>query len=221
VISSVNPPSNSHVELRPSTWISRFAHLVPAGARPLDLACGHGRHALLFAARGAHVLAVDRDATALATLAGVPGIETRFADLEGGPWPFGDERFDAIVVCHYLHRPLFPNLVAALAADGTLLYETFAQGNEAFRRPTNPAFLLRAGELLQLAAAATPMLTVVAFEQGLADDADRPAVVQRLAAVGPARTWPPPLSEHRRVVAVEAGEGARRAIGVKCAILLA
>jgi hypothetical protein len=33
----------------------------------------------------------------------------------------------------------------------------------------------------------------VAFEQGLAVDADRPAVVQRLAAVGPARSWPPPL----------------------------
>jgi SAM-dependent methyltransferase len=214
----MNPPSNPRIDLGPSPWITRFACLVPAGARLLDLACGHGRHALLFAARGVHVVAVDRDATALATLTGRPGIETRLSDLEGGPWPLGDERFDAIVVSHYLHRPLFPNLFAALAADGTMLYETFAQGNEAFGRPTNPAFLLRAGELLQLAAAAKPSLTVVAFEQGLADNAGRPAVVQRLAAVGPARAWPPPLSERRRTVAVEAGEDVCRAIGVKCAI---
>ena len=189
----MNTPSNPHFGLAPSPWITRFAHLIPAGARVLDLACGYGRHALYFAARGAHVVAIDRDATALATLSGAPGIETRLADLESGPWPFGDLRFDAIVVSHYLHRPLLANLCAALAADGALLYETFATGNEAYGRPSNPAFLLRADELLELAAAATPSLTVVAFEQGFAEIAKHPAVVQRLAAVGPARTWPPAL----------------------------
>jgi hypothetical protein len=35
-------------------------------------------------------------------------------------------------------------------------------------------------------------LTIVAFEQGRIDG-ERPAVVQRLAAVGRARRWPPPL----------------------------
>ena len=189
----MNTPSNPHFGLAPSPWITRFAHLVPTGARVLDLACGYGRHALYFAARGAHVVAIDRDATALGTLAGAAGIETRLADLEGGTWPLADLRFDAIVVSHYLHRPLLVQLCAALAADGTLLYETFALGNETYGRPANPAFLLRAGELLELAAAATPPLTVVAFEQGLADNVGRPAVVQRLAAVGSARTWPPAL----------------------------
>jgi SAM-dependent methyltransferase len=189
----MNTPSNPHFGLAPSPWITRFAHLVPEGARVLDLACGYGRHARYFAGRRAHVVAIDRDATALATLTGVPGIETRLADLEGGTWPLADQRFDAIVVSHYLHRPLLANLCAALAADGALLYETFATGNEAYGRPSNPAFLLRAGELLELAAAATPSLTVVAFEQGLADIADRRAVVQRLAAVGSSRTWPPVL----------------------------
>jgi SAM-dependent methyltransferase len=191
----MKPPSNPHVGLAPSAWITRFAHLIPTGARVLDLACGYGRHALYFAARGARVVAIDRDATTLATLTGVAGIETRLADLESEPWPLGDQRFDAIVVSHYLHRPLLANLCAALAADGTLLYETFATGNEAYGRPSNPAFLLRAGELLELAAATTPPLTVVAFEQGMADIANRPAVVQRLAAVGPARTWPPALGQ--------------------------
>ena len=110
----MNTPSNPHFGLAPSPWIAHFASLVPAGARVLDVACGYGRHALHFAARGAQVVAVDRDAAALATLARSPGIATCLADLEGEAWPFGDERFDAIVVSHYLHRPLLPKLRAAL-----------------------------------------------------------------------------------------------------------
>ena len=189
----MNTPSNPHFGLVPSPWMTRFAPLIPAGARVLDVACGYGRHARYFASRGAHVIAIDRDVTALGTISGVSGIETRLADLEGETWPFGDERFDAILVSHYLHRPLFTRLHSALAADGALLYETFAQGNEEFGKPSNPDFLLRPGELLAYAAAAPPPLTVVAFEQGLADIAGRQGVVQRLAAGGAARAWPPVL----------------------------
>jgi SAM-dependent methyltransferase len=191
----MNTPSNPHYGLAPSPWIARFGHLVPAGAQVLDLACGYGRHARYFAARGAQVLAVDRDAAALATIAGTPGIDIRQADIEGEPWPLSDRRFDAIVVSHYLHRPLFPNLRAALTPDGTLLYETFALGNEAHGRPSNPDFLLRHGELLAFATAAPRPLTVVAFEQGQVELAGRTAVMQRIAAVGPARAWPPVLDE--------------------------
>ena len=68
-----------------------------------------------------------------------------------------------------------------------LLYETFAIGNERYGRPSNPDYLLRENELLDLAVG---RLTIVAFEQG-AVDGDRPAVVQRLAAVGAKRAWPP------------------------------
>jgi SAM-dependent methyltransferase len=188
-----HPP---HDTLAPSTWVERFAHLVPAGARLLDVAAGRGRHARFFAGRGVRVIAVDRDADALVALDGVPGVETRVADLEGAAWPFTGARFDAIVVVNYLHRALFPQLLAALAPDGALLYETFASGNEQFGRPSNPEFLLREGELLGMTRA---RLTVVAFEQGRVGDA-RIAVVQRLAAVGRARRWPPPL-------AAEAGGG--------------
>jgi SAM-dependent methyltransferase len=159
----------------------------------LDLAAGHGRHALFFAARGVQVLAVDRDAAALATLAGSPGVETRVADLERRNWPFADERFDAIVVVHYLHRALLPHLLAALTPDGVLIYETFATGNALYGKPSNPDFLLEQGELLELA---RETLTIVAFEQGRIDGA-QPAVIQRLAAVGRARAWPPPLPEGR------------------------
>jgi SAM-dependent methyltransferase len=189
----VNSLSNRHYGLTPSPWIVRFAPLVAAGARVLDLAAGHGRHALFFAARGAQVVAIDRDADALAAFTGSPGVETRVADVEHGDWPFTAERFDAIVVVHYLHRTLFPHLLASLAADGVLLYETFATGNAAYGKPSNPDFLLEPDELLEIA---RETLTVVAFEQGRVDGA-QPAVIQRLAAVGRARAWPPPLPASR------------------------
>jgi len=184
-------PSHPHAEAAvASAWVLRFAPLVATDARVLDLACGRGRHARFFAARGNRVVAVDRDAAALATLAGEERIATRALDLETGHWPLPGERFDAIVVANYLHRPLFPHLLAALADDGVLIYETFARGNEAFGRPSNPDFLLQRDELLQLAARG---LTVVAFEQGFLGAPEPGAVVQRLAAVGPGRPWPPAL----------------------------
>lgn len=158
----------------------------------LDLACGGGRHAQFFAARGHPVLAVDRDAAALAALRGCPGIEARVGDLEAGNWPLAGEHFAGIVVTHYLHRPRLPELVAGLAPDGVLIYETFAAGNAAFGRPANPAFLLCPGELFDLAAAHG--LTVVAFEQGrVAQHGAGPAVIERIAAVGRGRAWPPQL----------------------------
>lgn len=182
--------SADHAARDPSPWILRFAPLVRAGALVLDLACGHGRHASFFAARGCDVLGVDRDADALAALDGVPGVTTLCADLEGAAWPLAGTTFDAIVVVNYLHRPLFAPLLDALAPDGVLLYETFAAGNEAFGRPSNPAFLLREGELLDVA---RDRLAVVAFEQGRVRGVGRDAVVQRLAAVGAGRGAPAPL----------------------------
>ena len=150
-----------------------------AGGEVLDLACGSGRHARHFAARGCRVLAVDRDDAALASLSGVTGIVTRAADLEGDAWPFARSSFDAIVVANYLHRPLFGPILAALRPGGALVYETFMVGNERFGRPSNPHFLLRPGELLEVVQG---QLEVVAFEQGEVET-PRAAVVQRLCAV--------------------------------------
>lgn len=162
-----------------SPWVERFAPLIRPGGRVLDLACGGGRHARLLAARGHAVEAVDRDAGALARLALVAGITIRQADLEGAPWPYAADMFDAIIVTNYLHRPLLPLINAALAAGGVLIYETFARGNESYGKPSNPAFLLAPGELL--AAAGQGGLQVIAYEHGRIES-PKPAVVQRLAA---------------------------------------
>ncbi|HEU4850938.1 MAG TPA: SAM-dependent methyltransferase [Telluria sp.] len=59
---------DAHAQTAASSWVARFAPLVPTG-EVLDLACGAGRHAWLFARLGHPVLALDRDAGALAALA--------------------------------------------------------------------------------------------------------------------------------------------------------
>ena len=174
-----NSQNLSHAVLAtPSAWVLRWAPLVRAGGPVLDVACGAGRHALFFAARGHPVDAVDRDAAAIAALAGEAGISARCADIEAGPWPYAGRRYAAVVVTNYLYRPLFPALMAALAPGGVLIYETFARGNEACGRPANPDYLLRRGELLEIAGDAR----VVAYED-LSVDEPRPAVVQRICAV--------------------------------------
>ncbi|HRQ82283.1 MAG TPA: SAM-dependent methyltransferase, partial [Azospirillaceae bacterium] len=131
---------------------------------------------------GRSVVAVDQDVGGLTDLAGRPEVEIVAADLENGaPWPLPPERrFSAVIVTNYLHRPLFPILTQALAPGGLLLYETFAVGNERFGRPRNPEFLLRPGELLEVAASAG--LTVAAYEHGALGDPPR-AMVQRICAV--------------------------------------
>ncbi|MDZ5646553.1 methyltransferase domain-containing protein [Nitrospirillum sp. BR 11828] len=167
---------------QPSAWVARFAPLVARGGAVLDVASGGGRHARLFHGRGHPVTAVDIDLRGLADLADQPGVTLLQADLEGeAPVDLGGA-YAGIVVTNYLHRPLLPRLPTLLAPGGVLLYETFAQGNQRHGRPSSPAFLLRAGELLALARDAG--LQVVAFEQGEIA-LPRAAVVQRLAAVRP------------------------------------
>jgi len=166
----------------PSPWIVRWHHLVPAGGRVLDVACGHGRHAYWLAAQGHPVTAVDRSGDAMASLAPLAGhgAEIVQADIEDGPWPFAGRGFDAVVVTNYLWRVRLPDVVAAVAPGGVLLYETFAQGNETVGKPSRPDFLLQPGELLRASAG----LRVVAYEDGFLGQPE-PRFVQRIAAVRP------------------------------------
>jgi len=162
---------STHESLAPSEWVVRWAPLVQRGP-VLDVASGSGRHARVFAGRGLEVVAVDRDPQP------APGVRLVRADLEdGGPWPFAGQRFAAVVVTNYLFRELLPVIADALEEGGVLIYETFMAGNEKFGKPSNPAFLLRPGELLQAFAG----LTVLGFEQGIVER-PKPAMIQRLCA---------------------------------------
>lgn len=162
-----------------STWVARFADLIPSAGTVLDLACGAGRHSRLFLERGNKVVALDIDTSEVADLAANPKAEVIEIDLEDGrPFPLGDRHFEGIVVSRYLYRPLFPALIGALAPNGILIYETFAKGNEAFGRPRNPDHLLNPGELLD---AVRGHLRVLAYEDAILD-APRPAAIQRLCA---------------------------------------
>jgi SAM-dependent methyltransferase len=145
------------VEL-PAAWIAGNRDLWPRAGRVLDVACGKGRHALVFARAGLHVRAIDRSADAIAALGSESGrlglaIDTAVVDLETDPPPsLGDALYDAIVVCNYLHRPLMPAIRAAVKPGGRIFYETFTTRQAERGTPRNPAFLLREGELRELIA---------------------------------------------------------------------
>jgi SAM-dependent methyltransferase len=169
----------------PSAWVMRFCPLIAEGGRVLDLAAGSGRHSLYLAKLGFSVLAVDRDAAALELLLqSNPGLAIEIAqlDLEGSAWPLADRSglFDVVVVTNYLYRPYLDLLPDLLAEGGVLIYETFAHGNAAFGKPSNPDFLLQTGELLDFAA--RHGLHVLAYSD-LYQAQPKPAMVQSLCAV--------------------------------------
>jgi SAM-dependent methyltransferase len=185
-IESTSTPgrANAHGSIaEPSPWVVRFAALVPPASRVLDVACGLGRHARLFAGQGCRVDAVDVDASCAGAFDEEPLVTFRRADLENSPWPYRGQQFDAIVVTNYLHRALFATLADALAPGGVLIYETFAVGNERYGKPSNPAFLLRPRELFDVFGVS---LHILAFEEGVTG-LPRVARMQRLAAVRPGR----------------------------------
>lgn len=157
-----------------------FAHLLPAQGKALDLAAGRGGNALLLARHGLATSAWDISPVVLQQLATTArqqglAIETSSRDLVlEAPQP---DSFDVIVVSRFLHRPLCPQIAAALRPGGLLFYQTFVRDrvNPEFG-PSNPDYLLARNELASLFAE----LTLVAYreealigspEQGLRNEA--------------------------------------------------
>jgi tellurite methyltransferase len=141
--------------LVPAPWLVENIGLLPRDRPVLDVACGRGRHSLFLARAGWVVHAIDRDVAALQTLE-ISARElnltltTETVDLEHASPLLGSKSFGSVVVFNYLHRPLMPAIVEAVAPGGVLIYETFTVGQAERGRPTNPAFLLADGELPEL-----------------------------------------------------------------------
>ena len=141
--------------MEPTRWLLEHEHLLPPEGHALDVASGAGRNAIWLAQRGINTLALDRDQSAVdfireeARRLALP-LQADVVDLEQGTVTLAADAYDVIVVVHYLHRPLFPQLKAALRRDGLLVYETFTLAQSARGKPSNPAFLLEPGELSEL-----------------------------------------------------------------------
>lgn len=166
-----------HGTENPSVWVQRWTHMLGRNSQVLDVACGAGRHMRWMAAQGHRPQGVDRNPEAIAQAQAFGPVTV--ADIENGPWPFAGQTFDAVIVTHYLWRPLLPVIVQSVAPGGVLIYETFAAGHETVGKPSRPDFLLQTGELLQ----ATGGLRTVAYEDGFEASPER--FVQRIVAVRP------------------------------------
>lgn len=134
----------------PDPLLLSYAHCLGDRGTALDVACGFGHNAVYLARRGYDVYAVDGSEVALrrcrAALRGefLP-VHLIVADLDVFAPPAN--HFDLVLVVHYLHRPLFPRLRAAVKPGGLLLYKTFntrrLQADPRFPR----GYLLEPGEL--------------------------------------------------------------------------
>ncbi|AQS40015.1 Methyltransferase domain [Shewanella psychrophila] len=120
----------------------------------LDLACGSGRNGLWFAEKGHRVTFLDKSLANLSVasesrIGSMSSQHTYLAwDLEDGSAPeLEQNKYDLVLVFNYLHRPLFPQIAAAVKPGGVIVYETFIDKQAEIGRPRNPNFLLKANEL--------------------------------------------------------------------------
>jgi SAM-dependent methyltransferase len=150
------PPSPVSRLPIPSTWFTWHDFLIREGSRVLDLACGEGRHSVAAAARGARVVALDRDETQIevgrefAENEGL-AIDWRTVDLED-EWPELGV-FDAVLVFNYLDRARMERIRERVAPGGVLIMETFLTVQRTFGwGPSSDDHLVKPGELGRLAA---------------------------------------------------------------------
>lgn len=165
-----------------SAWVRHYLMGAKAGGHVVDVAAGSGRHTRLALGAGHRVTAIDRSVQRLSAIHD-PALTVIEHDLESGAaFPIAPGTADTVIVTNYLWRPILPAIIAAVAADGVLIYETFGVGNARFGKPSNPDYLLRAGEL---ADAVAGRLVLIAAEHVTEPD----AVVSRHTAVGSDHPW--------------------------------
>lgn len=150
----LNGEHHPHRLIAPTPWLVDNFHHLPKGLA-LDVAMGNGRNAVFLATRGFDVdgVDVDPDVVALARATArrfhAP-IRAIIGNVEDGTYIIPMEAYDAIVVFNFLHRPLFRDIKDGLKPGGVVVYQTYSEDQIQFGRPTNPAHLLRRGELAEV-----------------------------------------------------------------------
>lgn len=153
----------------PSLHLTRLEDVLPRAGRALDVAGGAGRHALWLAAHGLDVTLVDISPRGLAIAAGRArerqlSLTTVCRDLETEPLPEGP--WDVIVSFHFLQRSLWPEMRAALAPGGWLVFvQPTVRNLERNSRPPQ-GFLLEPGEGRKVAEG----LSIVRYEEDWLDE---------------------------------------------------
>ena len=147
----INGQHHTHQLIAPTPWLVDNFHFLPMGLA-LDVAMGNGRNAVFLATRGFDVDGVDVDpdvvtqARATARRFHAP-IRAIIGNVEDGTHIIPIEAYDVIVVFNFLHRPLFRDIKDGLKPGGVVVFQTYLEEQLKFGAPTNPAHLLKRGEL--------------------------------------------------------------------------
>jgi len=143
----------------PALALSRYAHLLPATGKALDLACGRGGNSFFLAQKGLSVDAWDVSPVVIQQIkdkAGALTIAPSALDINDVIWP--TNHYDVITVSRFLNRDIIPQLVTALKENGLIFYQTFTTQKAQAIGPSNPEFLLKKSELLSLFSSLSPVI---------------------------------------------------------------
>ncbi len=140
-------------ELVADSWLLEVCNLLPV-SRTLDLACGRGRNTLELARRGFALTAVDFSEEALTQLSSTAAkeglrVDCLCCDLENRPLVL-TQNFDLVMCFFYLHRPLFPTMLATVRPGGLAMIRTFSSAGPFPPGELDERFILQPGELLEV-----------------------------------------------------------------------
>jgi SAM-dependent methyltransferase len=153
--------ATARLPISPSKSLVRFLDQTASfGKGPvIDAPCGYGRNAVVLAARGCTVVAIDNDRKRLVTLEQVKAeyieehasvavstgqIFTVCADLTAEGWPVAPTSVSAIICIHFSMIDLVPSFISSLQVGGHIYAETFGGQGQNFRE------LPKAGQLREL-----------------------------------------------------------------------
>src|SRR6202166_2944131 len=128
--------------------------MFPHGGSAVDFAGGAGRHAVWLAKQGWEVTLIDISDIGVDLArqsAGLVASNVHFVVDDLTQFKASQTQFDLAMVFFYLDRDIFSQIVKSIKPGGLLIYKTNAvTPDRRMDEGRNPAYLLKAGELLQL-----------------------------------------------------------------------